>query len=124
MRGYIASRRESFRWAFAGVAHVLRSQRNAWIHAAATVLVVAMSAWLRLAQLEWALVVVAIAAVWIAEIANTALEAVVDLVAPEPHPLARTAKDCAAGAVLVASGMAVVVGLLVLGPPLWDRLGA
>jgi diacylglycerol kinase len=120
---WIVGRLVAFRHAFEGIAFVLRSQRNAWIHSAATILVVAMGAWLNLSRDRWALITVAVALVWAAEITNTAIEALVDLVSPEPHPLARTAKDCAAAAVLVTSGMAVVIGLLVLGPPLWARLG-
>ena len=70
---------------------------------------------LRLPPLAWALVVVAIALVLIAELLNTALETVVDLVSPDDHPLAKAAKDIAAGAVLVAAAAAVVIGLLLAG---------
>lgn len=117
------SRIESFRHAFAGWWYTLRTQRNAWIHAAASVAVIAVSFWLRLELLEWALIVLAIGMVWAAEFMNTALEAVVDLASPDINPLARVGKDVAAAAVLVGAGTAVIVGLLVLGPLLVARVG-
>jgi diacylglycerol kinase len=81
-------------------------------------LVVVAGAVLRLAPLEWALLVLAVALVMTVELLNTALEAVVDLASPELHPLAKHAKDVAAAAVLIASAGAVAVGALVL----WARL--
>jgi diacylglycerol kinase (ATP) len=116
------SRLDSFRHAFAGCWHLLRSQQNAWIHACATVAVVVVGVWLGLGPVEWAVIVLAIGLVWMAEFVNTALEAVVDLASPDLHPLARIGKDVAAAAVLVGAVTAVLVGLLVLGPPLWHRL--
>jgi diacylglycerol kinase len=65
---------------------------------------------------------IAIALVWIAEFLNTALEAVVDLASKENHPLARVGKDMGASVVLIAALTAIVIGLLVLGPPLLDRI--
>jgi diacylglycerol kinase len=61
-------------------------------------------------------------AVWIAEFFNTAIEAVVDMTMPTPHPLAKAAKDVAAAAVLVAAVGSILIGLLILAPPLWQRL--
>ncbi|MBN1201260.1 MAG: diacylglycerol kinase family protein [Anaerolineae bacterium] len=119
---FFKSRLHAFRCAFDGLFHVLRSQPNAWFHTTATVCVILMGAWFGLSKTEWAFIIVAIGAVWAAEIANTAVEAVVDLVSPQPHPLAKTAKDCAAAMVLVVSGMAAAIGLLVMGPSLWSRL--
>ena len=112
----------SFRYAFEGWLYVLRTQRNAWIHAAATIAVVILAFWLDVSRIEWAILILAITVVWMAEFANTALEAVVDLVSPEMHPLAKSAKDVAAGAVLVSACGAAVAGLLILGPSLWGRL--
>jgi diacylglycerol kinase (ATP) len=117
-----ASRLASFRHAFAGCWHVLRTQRNSWIHAVVSLAVVAVGLWLRLEQIEWAILALTIALVWVAEFVNTAVEAVVDLASPNIHPLAKIAKDVAAAAVLIAALAAVLVGLLVLGPPLWARL--
>ena len=121
-REFLITRVDSFRFAFAGWRHVLATQPNTWIHATATVLVVALGLWLHLPGRDLALLLVMIALVWTAEFINTALESVVDLASPEQHPLAKAGKDAAAGAVLVAAVFSVAVGLLVLGPPLVDRL--
>jgi diacylglycerol kinase (ATP) len=115
-------RSESFRHAFAGWWHVVRTQPNAWIHAAASVLAVGLGWWLELPRTDWGLIVMAIVLVWLAEFLNTALEAVVDLVSPQSHPMAKIAKDVGAAAVLICAGAAVIIGLLVLGPPLYGRL--
>ena len=118
------SRLASFRHAFAGWWYVLRSQRNAWIHAVASVVVFVLALWLGLGRLEWAILMLTIGLVWVAEFVNTSVEAVVDLLSPDIHPLAKVAKDVAAAAVLIAALAAVVIGLLILGPPLWARLAA
>lgn len=122
LRDFFVSRLRSFVHAFRGWAHVLRTQPNARIHAAATLAVVLLGLWLRLPLRDWAVLALTIALVWAAEAMNSALEAVVDLASPRRHPLARIAKDAGAAAVLIAALSAVAVGLLLLGPPLWARL--
>ena len=116
------SRTESFQNAFSGLWYMLRTQRNSWIHATATVCVITLGLWLGLSFIQWAILVLTIGMVWMAEFVNTALEAVVDLASPDIHPLARVGKDVGAAAVLVAAITSVVVGLLILGPALWARL--
>jgi diacylglycerol kinase len=116
------SRLASFRYAVAGLAHVLRTQRNAWIHALVSLVVVLLAFWLQLNLTHWALLVIAMALVWMAEFVNSALEATVDLASPDVHPLAKVGKDVGAAAVLIAAVSAALVGLLVLGPPLAQRL--
>lgn len=123
MKAEIARRVQSFRYAFEGWAHVLRTQRNAWIHAVITVAVVLLGWWLRIGRLEWVGLLLTIIIVWMAEFTNTAIEAVVDMTMPQPHPLAKVAKDVAAATVLVGALGAVIIGLLILGPPLWARFG-
>ncbi len=86
------------------------------------VVVLGLGWWLGLDALRWVVLVLAIGLVWVAEFVNTAIEAVVDMASPEIHPLAGAAKDVAAAAVLLAAITSVVVGLLVLGPPLLARL--
>jgi len=113
----------SFRYAFAGFWYALRTQRNVRIHLLAAVAVTAMGLWLCLDAVRWAVLVLTIALVFFAEMVNTVVEAIVDLSAAEYHPLAKVAKDVSAGAVLVTAMAAVVVGLLILGPPLLARLG-
>jgi diacylglycerol kinase (ATP) len=122
MRSFFQSRARSFRYAFSGWWFVIRTQRNAWIHAVISVAVVIVSFWLGLGERDWAIIVVAIAMVWTAEFLNTALEAVVDLASPEQNKLARVGKDVGAAAVLIAAGSAALIGFLILGPPLWQRL--
>ena len=122
MRAFLRSRLRSFGYAFAGWGYVLRTQRNTWIHAALSLAVVLVSWWLGLSALEWAIILITISMVWMAELLNTALEAVVDLASPQQHPLAKVGKDVGAAAVLLSALAAVLTGLLVLGPPLWERL--
>ena len=117
------SRVDSFRHALRGWALVLRTQRNAWIHAGVSLLVIGVGLWLRLSTRDWAALLLAIGLVWMAEFLNTALEAVVDLASPDAHPLARAGKDIGAAAVLIAVLTAAGVGGVILGPPLWLRLG-
>jgi diacylglycerol kinase len=104
------------------LAHLFRTQRNARIHAVIAAAVCALAAWLRINRAEWAIIVLTIAAVLVLEGLNTAIEAAVDLASPAYHDLAKTAKDVAAAMVLMAAMSSVIVGLLVLGPPLWHRL--
>jgi len=121
--GFFISRGRSFRHAFSGWWHVIRTQQNAWIHALVSVFVVVLSLWLGINRIEWAIIIGAIALVWIAEFLNTALEAVVDLATNHAHhELARIGKDVGAAAVLIAAGASVVMGLVILGPRLWDKL--
>ncbi len=115
---------DSFRDALAGIRSVLRTQRNARIELGVAVLVVLLGSWLRLPARDWGVLWLAIGAVLSAEIFNTAIESLVDLLSPEHREAARNAKDAAAGAVLMFALTAVLVGLCVLGPPLWERLQA
>lgn len=112
----------SFRHAFAGIAYTVRTQRNARIHIGVSLAVIALGLWLGLSVTEWAVIVLTIALVFMAEMFNTALEASMDLACPNYHPLAKVGKDVAAGAVLVGSILAIVVGVLILGPHLWAWL--
>lgn len=113
-----ASLRESFRFAFAGLFYILRTQRNARIHVVLALLVIVLGAWLRLDLWRWTVLTLTMGMVFTIEAVNTAIETLVDLVSPETHPLAKVAKDTAAAAVLVSAMIALLVGLLVLGPPL------
>jgi diacylglycerol kinase len=112
----------SFGNAFSGWWYVIRTQRNAWIHSVASLLAFAAAFWVKLGVRDWALLVFAVALVWMAEFLNTALEAVVDLHSPGQHPLAKVGKDVGAAAVLIAALAAVIIGLLVLGPPVADKV--
>ena len=109
----------SFGHAGRGVWSAMRSEVHLRIHAAATVIVLGLGFYCDISRLEWALVALAIAGVWTAELLNTAIEALTDLASPDFHPLAGKAKDVAAGAVLLAATGAAVVGALVFGPRLF-----
>ncbi|WP_400192786.1 diacylglycerol kinase family protein [Hymenobacter sp. B81] len=109
----------SFGFALKGIRTALTTEPHLRFHALAAGLVVAVGLGLPLTRHDWALLALAIGAVWTAELLNTALETLVNLVSPEFHPLAGRVKDVAAGAVLVTALAAAAVGLLVLGPPLW-----
>jgi diacylglycerol kinase len=122
MWNFIKSRARSFGYAFRGFWYVLRTQQNAWIHAVIATLIFILSLWLRLDAREWAIIILTTAMVFTAEFLNTAIEAVVDLASPQKHPLAKVGKDVGAAAVLIAALAAILVGLLILGPPLWARL--
>jgi len=100
----------------------LRTQQNTWIHAVVTISVIAAGLLLGLSRYDWVLIFIAITLVWVAEFLNTALEAVVDLAVEEQHPLAKAGKDVGAAAVLITALTAIIIGLLILGPPLWQRL--
>ena len=122
MKEFFASRIRSFRYAFQGWGYVMRTQRNAWIHSTIATAVFLVGLWLKLSLQEWAIIVLTAAFVFSAEFINTAIEAVVDLATEDHHPLAKIGKDVGAAAVLVAALAAVLVGLLILGPPLLQKL--
>ena len=121
-RNFVTSRIHAFGHAFRGWWHVLKTQQNAWIHSVVATLIILVGLWLRIPARDWAVIVLTIAMVFTAEFINTAIEAVVDLASPVHHPLAKVGKDVGAGAVLVAALAGIVIGLLILGPPLWARL--
>ena len=118
------ARANSFVYAFRGVWWLLRREHNAWIHLGFAVAAGAAGWWWRIGRLEWALVVFAIGSVLAAEAVNSAVETLADAVKPERHPLVGRAKDLAAAGVLLAALGAVVVGVLVFGPPLLTTLRA
>jgi diacylglycerol kinase (ATP) len=115
----LSDRARSFRYAFAGVAYMLRSQHNAWLHLAIT-LAVCLAGWgLAISAADWRWLIVAIVLVWVAETMNTAFEYVCDVISPEFHHSVARAKDIAAGAVLICAGGAVLIGVVTFWPYLW-----
>lgn len=116
--GFIAG----FGYAWQGIVYVVRTQRNARVHLAIGACVAILAAALRLTRVEWAILLVCMVAVIATEMINTVVEAVVDMVTDRYHPLARVAKDVAAGTVLFTAIGAALIGLLVLGPHLWQAL--
>lgn len=112
----------SFADAGAGIVSALRTQRNARIHLAATLIVSTLSIGFQITAIEWTAVLLSMGLVWTSELINTAIESIVDLVSPDKHLLARTAKDTASGGVLMAAMISVAVGLIIFGPRLWEIL--
>lgn len=112
----------SMKCACKGVWVMIASQRNAWIHAAATITVVAAGFYFYLTKAEWCWIILAIVSVWTAEALNTAFEFLTDVASPEFHPLAEKAKDVAAGAVLITAIGSILIGVVIFGPYLRDRL--
>ena len=113
---------ESFRYASAGLWCVLTTQRNARVHLLIAAAATGLGLWLGLTPTQWAVLALAIGFVLASEMLNTVAETLVDLISPGYHPLAKVVKDVTAGAVLLSAITALVVGLLILGPPLWGRL--
>ncbi len=108
---------KSVRFALDGIA-ASALQRNFRIQFAIAVMVIAAAAAIGVSRLEWLALAIAIGLVISLEMVNTSIEAIVDLVSPDEHPLARVAKDTAAGAVLVAVAVAIVIGGIVFIPAL------
>src|SRR3954452_6712442 len=112
----------SFLAAVEGVAYTFRTQPNTWIELGALVVVLAAGFWFGISFLEWALLGFTIAVIMALEAVNTAIEAVVDLVSPQYHPLAKIAKDTAAGAMVIAALGSLFVAACIFGPRLWALL--
>ncbi len=109
---------KSFGYAFSGILETVRRERNMKIHCAAGALVILFGFFLRISLIQWCICLGLCALVMSLELVNTALEAVVDLACQEVHPLAKKAKDAAAGAVLTAAIFAAIVGCLIFLPKL------
>lgn len=117
------NRVKSLGYALAGWLYMLRHQKNTRIMSVASILILGLALWLQIEPLGWALLIVTITIVWMAEFLNAAVEAVVNLSSPQYHPMAKVSKDVASAAVLLGVVASILVGLLVLGPPLVARLG-
>jgi len=112
---------ESFNFAFEGIIHVLRTQRNMRVHFAVAIVVLVAGLWIGVSKLELIALLLAIAFVFITEMINTALEQAIDVATTAFDPLAKLAKDIAAGAVLIATVNAVAIGYLVFSGEVADR---
>lgn len=117
-----AGRWASFRYALSGWLYMLRYQKNTRIQAVATLAVVLLGLWLGIAPGEWAIIILTVSVVWMAEFINAAIEAAVNVASPEFHPMAKVGKDVAAAAVLLGAVSSALIGLLIFGPPLLARL--
>lgn len=111
---------DSFRNAWAGIRYSLNTQRNIRIHLSAAFIALVFSWLLEVGTVGFLFVIIAISLVFTTEMINTAVEKTVDLFMSTYHPLAKIAKNVAAGAVLVAAVNAIIIGLTVLGIPLLE----
>lgn len=116
---FLKKRLLSFRWAFLGIADLLRHHPNAWIHFLAAILVISLGILLGVSHLEWCVLILCISQVLALEAVNSAIEYLADRISMEQHPLLGKAKDIAAGAVLLSAMGAAVVGGLIFVPHLW-----
>jgi undecaprenol kinase len=112
----------SFAWAIEGIVYTVNTQRNMQIHVIIAAFVLVAAWWLEISRSEFLLILLAMTLVFVLEIVNTAIEAVVDLASPDWHAKAKIAKDAAAGAVLIAAMMSIVIGLIVFAPPLYEKI--
>jgi undecaprenol kinase len=107
---------KSFAYAFTGIITAIKAERNMRIHLIAAVIILGCSLYFHLSRMEWLFVLFAIGGMLTLELVNTAIERVVDLVTSERHPLAKQAKDAAAGAVLIYAILSIVAGLIIFIP--------
>lgn len=111
---------KSFGYAFEGIFTCIAKERNMKIHCLAVIVVVFLGTFLRLSVTEWSICLILFGLVMALELVNTAVESVVDLVTEEKKPLAKIAKDTAAGAVLIAAIMAAIIGAIIFIPKILE----
>lgn len=107
---------KSFGYAFTGIATLFKETPNAKIHLLAAIVVIIAGLYLNVSNIEWAVLTLCIGFVITAEALNTALETLTDLASPEIHPLAKKTKDMAAGAVLIAAIISIIIAFLIFFP--------
>lgn len=107
---------KSFQYAFAGCSFLLRTQTNAWVHLLATITLFIVCGFFHLSTTEVILLIIATTSVWVAELFNTAVEQIIDLLHPQWHPRAGRVKDLAAAAVLVTALSALAVAAFIFIP--------
>lgn len=109
----IKKRIQSFKYALEGLEVLFRTEVNARIHLVIAILVVGMGFYFHLATWEWLIIILTIGFVIVAEVFNTAIEKLTDLASPDIHPLAKKVKDMAAGAVLLSTVVAMILGVII-----------
>jgi len=114
----LVDRLKSFKYAFNGLKLFLLNDHNGRIHVVAAIIAIALSWWLGISRLEWVAILSVIAIVLAAEIINSSIEKLADVVSPSYHPQIKIVKDLAAAAVLIAAFLALAVGAIVFLPPI------
>lgn len=110
---------KSFRYAFSGLKYLIEHENNARVHLVATIAAIIFSIVLKISPNEWVLIIFSIFLVWFAELINSSIERVVDLISPQYHEMAKRSKDYAAAAVLVISLAALVTGCIIFLPKIY-----
>ena len=113
---------KSFKYSIDGLVYAYKYEQSMMIHCFATICVIAVNIIFHVAAWEWLLTLVCIGMVLSAELINTAMEAVVDLVTLEQHPLAKIAKDCTSAATFILAMMALIIGVVIYVPHFIDFL--
>jgi undecaprenol kinase/diacylglycerol kinase (ATP) len=117
------NRLNSLSYALAGWLYMLVRQKNTRIQAVFSIAVMIFALWLGIDPISWAVLILTITIVWMAEFLNAAVEAAINLASAELHPMAKVGKDVASAAVLLGAVASILIGLLILGPPLMQKLG-
>ncbi len=112
---------KSFGYAFNGLWLLIRDEHNARIHLFFAILTIIAGCWLDIHFIEWLILILTIGFVFVAELFNSAIEALADKISEEKHPLIKKAKDMAAGGVLFAAILSVIIGIVIFGPKLLDK---
>ncbi|MEJ7806656.1 MAG: diacylglycerol kinase family protein [Telluria sp.] len=112
----LMARLKSFGYALQGIAFMLKTQHNAWLHGVATIAVIALAVYCDVSASDWRWLIVAMGMVWVGETINTAVEYVCDVVSPDYNHAVKHAKDIAAGGVLIAAVASLVIGVLTFWP--------
>jgi diacylglycerol kinase len=118
-KSYLHRRVLSFRYAIIGIVTFVYTEPHARIHALATALVIALSAYCHITAMQWIVIGIVTGMVWITEMLNTVIEKIMDHISPEYHPRVKWIKDVAAGAVLIAALVAVITGAVIFLPVLF-----
>ena len=110
----------SVKYSIEGLNHAYRNEQSLWLHGAGTILAIILGLALGISFNQWAIIIIALVVVLAVELLNTAIEATVDLVTKEIHPLAKVAKDCASAAAFVSGIMATIICLFIFIPYIID----
>ena len=115
----IVARAKSFTHAFCGIGILIKTTHNFWVHIFFGIVALCLGYFLKISNIEWILIILAIGFVFVVEAINTAIEIDIDLTSPNYHPYARDTKDVAAGAVLISAIIAVIIGLIIFLPKIY-----
>ena len=118
----IKDRIKSFQYAFTGIYTLIKTQHNAWIHLVITIIVITLGIYLDLSKYDWCWLIVSMTIVWMAEAFNTSIEYLADHATQEQHELIKKTKDLAAGAVLISAIGATIIGIIIIGIPIYNKL--